>query len=141
MESAREVPLTAGLPFPANAVRDPVVIAITSAYLDIVTESVTADEARELSISVAMLTDVDRLSAVGCTVGDAFPWVLFLQRLRSIPLPQRTERSDRAEFKLYLTAMSMLERRGLGLVRPEDLLARPTPFQEAVASFAPNTNI
>ena len=121
------------------SVRDRVVTMLVSAYFEIITESVDLTVARELSISVAMLADVDRLLALGRAVRDPFPWVPFLRHLHGIPQHRRTARSDEARLRLHATATTMLAHQRLGPVRPEDLLARPTPFEEALASLAPNT--
>lgn len=124
---------------PKVAVRDPVVVAIVSAYFEVVTESASDYEARELSVSIAMLVDVDRLFVLGRAVRDPQPWVPFLRHLRSIPAELATLRYREAESRMYMAAVSMLERQGLSLIRPEDVLARPSPFAEALVSLSPST--
>jgi len=115
-----------------------VVRALVSAYFEVLTESVELSVARELSISVGKIAGVEQLLALGRAVRDPQPWVPFLLRLRSIPRELRTLRSDAAERRLHAVAARMLTHQGLAIVRPEDLLARPTPVEEAFASLAPN---
>lgn len=116
--------------------RDPVVTAIVSAYFELATEAVDEIAARELSISVATLATEDQLVAVGRAVRDPFPWVPFLRCLRAIPTTMRSRRSDLALARLHAVATTMLARQRLGLVCPEDLLARPSAFEEALSSLA-----
>jgi hypothetical protein len=118
---------------PAGMARDPAVIAITSAYVELAAGHVCAADAREICISAGISADVERLFAVGRAVRDAQPWIPFLARLRAIAPKERTTRSGLAEQRLYQAASEMLRLQGLELVRPEDCLARLTQLEEAIA--------
>lgn len=131
--------MSSGAEWRTGQLRDPRVRAVVSAYFDIVTDAIAPADARELSIAIARTTGVDDLFALGRAVRDPQPWVPFLRHLRSIPPRLHDDRAVEAERHLRTTASEMLRLQGLRLVRPEDLIARPTPFEEALASLAPNT--
>lgn len=119
-----------------NAGRDESALALVSAYFELASDAVDVALARELSISFARIADVERLFAVGRVVRDPFPWVPFLRQLSIIPEDQRSTRSDDARDRLYASAKKMLEQQQLGLVRPEDLLARSTPFEAVLTELS-----
>lgn len=122
-----------------NAVRDPALLALASAYFEIVTESTSAIVAVELAIAAAMMLDTERLPAFCRAVRDPFAWQPFLRHLHAVPPSRRTTRSEDARHRLHAVATELMLQQGLGLVRPEDLLARPTPFEEAFSSLLTNT--
>lgn len=122
-------------PGPALRVRDEGANILTSAYFELVAGNPGRAELHELSIEFGLHADVERLIAVGRAVRDAFPWVPFLRELRSVASPRRAERAVHAERHLYNVARLMLDHQGLGLVRPEDCLARPSAFEQACASL------
>lgn len=122
-----------------NPVRDRAVLALASAYFELVTESASAGDAIELATSAALMLDERRLPGLCRAVSDPFAWQPFLRQLQNVPLALRTSRIEGAQHRLRAVATELLREQGLGLVRPEDLLARPTPFEEAFASLSTNT--
>ncbi|MFO0680503.1 MAG: hypothetical protein U0234_00565 [Sandaracinus sp.] len=123
-----------------SIVRDPIVLALASAYSEIVMGSADAEEAHELAVSFGMLASVDRLFVVGRAVRDAMPWVPLLRVLMRASRSRDPRRSAVSAAHLYAVACEMLARQGLALVRPEDCLARPSAIEQAFASLT-NTKI
>lgn len=125
--------------YSSRATRGSRLHALVTAYYELVTESATAEMARELSIAAAGIANAETLFELGRAVRDPFAWQPFLRHLHAIPTGQRTTRSTSATRSLTDLASELLRHQGLGLVRPEDLLARPTPFEEAFALLSTNT--
>lgn len=123
---------------PSHA-RDAAVLSTASAYYELVTEGASGRDAIELAASASLVLDAPRLGALCRAVGDPFAWQPFLRRLYTIPPARRTVRTEQALRHVYFLAAELLRHQGLGLVQPEDLLARPTPFEEAFSSLATNT--
>lgn len=75
----------------------------------------------QIAIAAARASNPKRLRALARATGDAWPWAVFLRRL--LVIPETAETRDAFE-RLYYVAEQLLEEQGLGLVRPEDLLAQ-----------------
>lgn len=132
------VKLIAGGPS-SRATRSPRLHALVPVYYELVTESASAEVASELSIAAARIADAETLFELCRAVSDPFAWQPFLRHLYAVAPTRRTADSDAARHRLHALAAELLHAQGLGLVRPEDLLARPTPFEEAFCSLASNT--
>lgn len=117
--------------------RTPRLHALVAAYYELVAEF-PAEITHELCTLASSIADVDVWFALCRAVRDPFAWQPFLRQLHNVPQVRRTTRSEGARHRLHALAAELLRRQGLGLVRPEDLLARPTPFEEAFTSLTRN---
>jgi hypothetical protein len=126
---------------PPNAVRDRVTITLASAYYELVTGGAGANDAAELATSAALVLDGDRLRVLCRAVRDPFAWQPFMRQLRAIHHSRRTARTMSAGGRLHALATELLHEQGLALVHPDDLLARPSAFEEGLLALDPNTNI
>lgn len=112
----------------ANA-RD--IAPLVSGYYEVVMSS-GGDDRLELAVVASRACDLQRLQALACAVLDPAPWGVFLRVLAAVPPGLRTAAVADAFAHLYAVAIEMLRAQGLGLVRPEDLLRAPSPFELAL---------
>ena len=121
-----------------TAIRDPAVLVLVSAYIELTAGSLRPAERNEVVTAAGLACTPDRLRGLAAATNDPFAWVRLLRCLLEIPATARTARSEEAYNRLYTIGTDFLAEQRMSVLRPEDLLLIDGLLEQAAYSVRPN---
>ena len=119
----------------SHATRDRAVVALVTAYFELVTGSLTASDRDAIAVAAAAACTVDRLDALAAAVEDPFAWLPFLRCIVAIPSSAQTNATRHAQEHLDAVGTDYLARHNLSILRPEDILLADNPLTRAASAL------